>query len=374
MRPEDSAAPEPAEPSNQRFVEGDMPEAERETVHGTPYGAPPAGIHPGSLFLPAFVCAVLSVVVMRTGFFSFFFLVPLGYAAAAYGGAAAALACASALLIHSGLTLGAALYYRAGLGGVGIDILYYAVLALGFTWIMAGGNRIGAARIRTVWRFIIAAIAGSLAFLFVAFAGGKNSAFAALVSSQAEALSSLYISASGADAVQRSYMERQLTPERITALLTGAALRGCALVSAFFLFFISRQIALVGAWLFRKRRPARSLLGFHAPAFAIWVLSLSLVCILLARLAKAQIPEIGAWNVLTLCVMLYLAQGMGIVHFTLIRRPMPPMLRFLLNILIIAVILSPGLNAVALAGLALLGIAENWLPLRVVKTNGVVQN
>jgi hypothetical protein len=233
---------------------------------------------------------------------------------------------------------------------------------------MAGGWT--TARIRTLWRFIIAAVAGSLVFLLVAFAGGEKSAFSAILSAQAETLSSLYISASGADAVQRSYLERQLTPERIASLLTGAALRGGALASAFFLLFISRQIALFGAWLFRKRRPAQSLLSFHAPASVIWVLSLSLAGILLARLAKAQVPEIGAWNVLTLCVILYLAQGAGIIHFTLVRRPMPPALRFLLNILIIVLIVSPGLNTLALAGLALLGIAENWLPLRVVKTNG----
>jgi hypothetical protein len=327
------------------------------------------GISPHALFIPALVCAVASAVFIRTGFLSFFFLVPLGYAAVAYNGAAAWLSSVSALLIYSGLALSTALYYRAGFGGMGIDILRFAALALGFTWIMADGNRGGGARIRAAYRFIIAAAAGALVFLLMIFTGPGKAAFAALVSSQAELLSSVYISASGADAARRSFLEHALSPERVIQLLAGIALRGGALVSAFFMLFVNRQIALAAAWMFRRRRPARNLFSFHAPVNAIWVLSLSLAVILAARLAKAEIPEIAAWNVLTVCVILFLAQGMGIIHFTLVRRPMPPGIRFILNVLIIAVVLSPGINTIALAGLVLLGIAENWLPLRVVKTD-----
>jgi hypothetical protein len=45
-------------------------------------------------------------------------------------------------------------------------------------------------------------------------------------------------------------------------------------------------------------------------------------------------------------------------------------MRLLGNFLIILVIFSPGINALALAALVLLGIAENWLPLRALKTDG----
>jgi uncharacterized protein YybS (DUF2232 family) len=92
--------------------------------------------------------------------------------------------------------------------------------------------------------------------------------------------------------------------------------------------------------------------------------------VLIARLAGFVIPELAAWTVLMVCAILFLAQGVGIVHFTLTKRPMPPPLRFICNVLIVVVVFSPGINTVALAGLILLGIAENWLPLRAPKRNG----
>jgi hypothetical protein len=78
--------------------------------------------------------------------------------------------------------------------------------------------------------------------------------------------------------------------------------------------------------------------------------------------------EIAGWNILTLCVILYLAQGGGIVVFFLAR--LPPGMRFALNVGIFVLILSPGVNVVLLGLLILLGIAENWAPFRASKLNG----
>jgi hypothetical protein len=74
--------------------------------------------------------------------------------------------------------------------------------------------------------------------------------------------------------------------------------------------------------------------------------------------------EIGAWNILTLCAILYLAQGAGILLYFLGRLAMPPFLRFLTHFLIILVLFSPKINVFALGALAFLGIAENWVPFR----------
>ncbi|MDR2480534.1 MAG: YybS family protein, partial [Treponema sp.] len=103
---------------------------------------------------------------------------------------------------------------------------------------------------------------------------------------------------------------------------------------------------------------------FHAPPKTIWVLSLALAGILLGNVLKAAVLEIAAWNVLIVSVMLFLAQGGGIVLYTLTRRSLPPLSRFFSNVLLIVVIFSPGINVLALGALVLLGIAENWLPLR----------
>jgi hypothetical protein len=49
---------------------------------------------------------------------------------------------------------------------------------------------------------------------------------------------------------------------------------------------------------------------------------------------------------------------------------MPPLKRLFLNILVVALVFSPGVNAAALGVLTLLGIAENWVPFRAPKPDG----
>jgi uncharacterized protein YybS (DUF2232 family) len=147
-------------------------------------------------------------------------------------------------------------------------------------------------------------------------------------------------------------------------------------------FFINRQLSLGLAAFVRRFRPRRelepqpgfqrdqstaSLRGFRAPTFLIWVLSGSLAGILLFRITALTALETAAWNLLTISALMYMAQGLGIVQFMLSRRDLPVLLRLLLNIGIILVVFSPGLNAVALGLLALVGIVEHWVPLRVIK-------
>jgi hypothetical protein len=322
-------------------------------------------------YVPAFVCAVASVALMRSGFLSFLFLVPLGYTAAAYNPATGWLAFVSAAILNGGLSLGLSLRYRTG--GAGLDILYYTVTALGFTWIMAGGTGSKGGivpRIRTMYRFIAVAAAGALTFICAAYAARDGEGVTALIRGQAEWLASVYVASSGADAARRSFLERTVTPEKVAEIITAVALRGGALASAFFLLAVNRQAALGMARAFHRRRGGNSLSAFHVPFNAVWVLSLALAAIPLARSAGAAIPEIAAWNILVLCAILFLAQGLGIALFTLGRRPVPPPLRLLGTILVVAALFSPGINAIALGFCILLGIAENWLPLRAPKRDG----
>ncbi|MDR2134302.1 MAG: hypothetical protein LBP27_04275 [Treponema sp.] len=321
--------------------------------------------------IPALVCAALSVGLMRSGVISFFFLVPLGFGALAYNRAGAWFSFAAAAVLNAAVSLAFAAYYRAGPAGAGLDILYYTVMSLGFTWICSGvfPEKTGEKppfRVRTAYRFILASLAGSFCFLFIGYVTRNSSGLNAVIRSQAEAFSSLYISSSGADAARRSFLEHVLTPDNIVKFMQAIALRGAALVSCFFMFFISRQLSLSLVRILRRKHPAeaQSLWNFHVPPRAIWVLSLSLALILLSNLAKAEIPEIAAWNMLAVCVMLFLAQGGGIVLYNFKYRPIPPLGRMIINVLIVIMIFSPGINALALGLLVLLGIAENWLPLR----------
>ena len=331
--------------------------------------------------LPALICAGLCVALMRTDFLTIFFLVPLGFCSIVYGAAAAWLGLVFAVLGHSVLLIGLALYGGMGLTALGLNILYFTVLTLGFVWIMAGNppeNRWIPAipRIRTVFRFTAASIAAALVFVGAIFAVSDEGGFI-LSRAQIEVLASAFIVSSGADAVQQALLERMLTPERIIATLTAIVLRGGALFLAFFVFFFSRQAAGLLARLVKRRqeRSAGALAGFFVPRRTIWVLSLCLPVILLCRVPSLYIIEIAAWNVLVICVIMFLAQGSGIVLYNLARRhmpkPMPFILRLLCGLLCVFLVFSPGINMMAMGALVLLGIAETWLPLRKMKENSV---
>jgi len=324
--------------------------------------------------IPALICAVLSVILMRIGFSSFFFLVPLGVCAAVYGPFMAWMGFVFALIGNAAWSLGFSLRHGTGLMDAGMDILYFTVLSAGFTWIMAGNPASAKSPakppVRTFFRLTAAAIAGALAFLGMVFSMGSDESFYAAIHSLIGTTVSSYIASSGADAAQQAFLERMLTPDRIIETFIMIILRGGALASAFFLLFINRQMAFAFARLSRRQGKnigGNDLIGFYAPRKTIWVLSLCLAVILLCRTIALGAVEIAAWNLLVICVIMFLAQGGGIVLFHFTRRPRSMIMRLLCSLLLIGVVLSPGLNALAAVALILLGIAECWLSLRVKK-------
>jgi len=313
--------------------------------------------------IPALVCAGVCVVSVRAGLFVLFFLVPLGVCAVVFGPIAAWL-CAVFAILGNGVWLAGISLRYGGPAINGLNMLYFVVVSLGFTWIMAGNppesRWIPAIpRIRTLFRFIAASIAGALAYMSLTFLRGGEFDFR----SQVEAVASLF----GTDAAQQAFQEQTLTADRIIDTFMMIILRGGAVFSAFFIFFYSRQLAFIFARLFRRQQRHGDLIGFHAPHRTILVFSLCLPVVLLCRIISLGIIEIAAWNVLVICVIMFLAQGGGIVLFNLARRPMPMIVRLLGMVAFVCVVFSPGINVLAVVLLILLGIAENWLPLRVMK-------
>ncbi|GHV82538.1 hypothetical protein AGMMS49991_10960 [Spirochaetia bacterium] len=153
-------------------------------------------------------------------------------------------------------------------------------------------------------------------------------------------------------------------------MINSISLRGGAVFSCILLFFLSRQIAAAISWFSRHVKPAGSFVGFHAGPNVIWLLSLALLSVILGQKLGIAPLEIGAWNVLVICAVLYLAQGCGILIFFVNRRAMSPGARFFLSLLVVIAVLSPGINVILVGMVILLGIAENWAPFRVSKING----
>lgn len=318
--------------------------------------------------ISALVCAGLCIVFMQTGFFGLFFLVPLGFCAVAFGSAAAWYSLVLAVIGNAIISVGVSLNGENGLAGAGFNILYFTVLTLSFTWIMAGNPAFRPSakpaipQIRTVFRFVIAAVA----FFAMMAIISRNESFAALLRIQAEVLSSAIAAALEADAARRAMAESLFAPDRIIETFMAVFLRGGMLVSAFFIYFFSRQAAFLVARLFRRQEniPSGDLAGFSVPKKTILVLSLCLPAILIFRLLSVAIIEIAAWNVLVICAMMFLAQGVGIVLFSLARRSLPFFMKLLASLIFAVLLFSPGINMLVIGLLILLGIAELWFPLR----------
>jgi hypothetical protein len=307
------------------------------------------------------ICASISVLIQYTGLFSFFFLVPVGFAVMVSD------SFYRTVLLMTGFFIVLSLFISLIVSGSAniplIEFIYTVILIFGFSWIMAGSKY---TNVRTAYRFILSASAGFIVFLAVFLGAGKDSSLHSALYSQAEFISSIIIASAGNDAVRVSELQKVLTPENIVESFKSIFLKGGAILTFFFVFFINRHLSLIALWLIKKQKYGRRLSAFFAPANTVWLLCASAALLLFTRQLKMETAEIVAWNVLAVCGIIFLAQGAGILmHFLETRAPA---FRLMANVFIIVLILSPGINTVAIAALLLLGVIENWVPLRQPKT------
>jgi hypothetical protein len=311
--------------------------------------------------------AAASLGLARSSLWGFLFLLPLGLVAYCSAPKTAWFAAAVSVLGNALACLAAGRFQPRQAPWA--DMLYLTVAIVAFTWITSPPERGGAfLRMPTAYRLAAGAAATSLALALALYSLRDDQGLRSLFRSQAEFLASLYAGAAGADEVRRSLAEHYLTPDAILEILRSAALRGGVMASCVALFAASRQASLVAAALIRRKRPAGSLASFHVRSECVWALSFSLLAIVAGLYFEIAPLEIAGWNILVLCAILYLAQGGGIAIFFLARLPRG--MRLALSLGVVALLLSPGINAAFLGALILLGFAENWAPLRAQKSNG----
>jgi hypothetical protein len=320
-------------------------------------------------YIPALVSGVIGVGLIRSGVLSFLFLVPLGVMAYRYNPKSAWLSVLTAILGNGIFAVGLALTSSGASLPPWLEAGYFAVIMIVFTWIVAPPFReIGFLRLSIGYRFIIASVIGAFAFLGIIETARYS--FDAFLRSQGEMLSALYIASAGTDVVQQSLMEDYLTPEHIINLIGFVMLRGGGVVSWVLIFFINRHLSQMFSWVVYHIRVGDSIGRFHVASGLIWVLSCSLLGVLLGKWTGIPLLEILAWNMLTICGILYLAQGGGIVWHFLSQKVQSPFMRLALTVLIILLIITPGINLGALGLTLLLGIAEHWVPFRAPQSNG----
>ncbi|MHB9291616.1 hypothetical protein Holit_00694 [Hollandina sp. SP2] len=327
----------------------------------------------GVAVVPALLSAGICLGAIHSGFLIFFFLVPLGFMAYGYNLRSAWV---SALLV-AGVNGIWFLLFSGPAAYSWLNVLYFTVMLLVFTWIVAppfnyshasrGGRGLPWS---TAYRLIIGSVIGALTCWYIIDATWETQGFKTLLRSQAELFRSLLITSAGTDVVQRSLLEQQMDPEALIAQLGSVALRGGGLAACGVIFFINRQISLVCVGFIRRIRVRSSMSHFHTAPGLIWVLSLSFLGVLVGTVIGIGPLEIGAWNMVTICAILYLAQGGGIILYVLSRMSVPPIIRVGLNMLLIILICSPKINLLALGALGILGIAEHWVSFRTPKSDG----
>ena len=319
--------------------------------------------------LPVVLSAAASVAFVRSAFLTPFFLVPIALLGFLSDGeehpSRILLAAIVSVAIHSAISV--PLFGWAGQSPFILmaDIAYFAAATLAFAWAVAPSGPFGGQRaIRRAYRYVLAAVVAALSTLPLILLASRDATVVALFRSQAEALTRLYAEAAGPDVVARSLLERSIDVDSILEAAKFGYTRGIAIGGHALLFVFSARMALVFAS-FRNRslRAQSSFITFRNDFRLVWVLSSALALVLLGKVSGAELLEIVAWNALVLCGILYLAQGFGVVQYNLMRPGVP---RFIAPLATFALILSvfSGINAFVAAAIMVVGVAENWLPLR----------
>ena len=309
------------------------------------------GIQKYSPLITLLVCTTISLLFMKTGLLSLFYLAPLGYVIIVTGVYMPVFITAAAANIV--IMILQSFSKTAGIGSMPIEVLYLTTVLFGFTWIMGGKG------IRTSYRFVIAS--SVCAIVFLVFVNTPSSGFFELFSKTAE---ELFGAGDTTVQIKNPLFTQTFTPERLTEFAKMFLVRGGALISMFFLFFVNRQMAVAVVSMIKRQRMDHGLTAFYAPVNTIWAFSASLATIVLTGIFKVEILGILAWNVFVVCAIIYLAQGIGILMYWMSLKSNA--FRLIINVLIIVVLFSP-LNIFALAALVLLGIIDNWRPFRIAK-------
>jgi hypothetical protein len=303
----------------------------------------------------AVAAALLSVSLVRMGALGVLFLLPL--ALAGFFGGEKPLWLAAFLAVLGNGALFFAAWRDTGVDPVipGWNVLYYSVMVLAFCWINAGyGKPVLFFSIPPIYRLALGSLAAAAAIIPGFLAVMENREFIRFVSLRLDAV----YKASGGNADAGEFI--------LSLLYLG--ILGGILVSVLFFFAISRQFAVFIRWLIRRERPDMGLVNFKNGQFLIWILSASLGAVLAGKITGIVAIEAGAWNILALCVILYLAQGGGIALYFLVK--LPPFYRIVVNLALLILLFRPGINAVFLGALVLAGIIENWVPLRAFGSQG----
>ena len=302
----------------------------------------------------ALVCAIASVACYRTGILMFFYLLPLSLSAFLEDAKTAWAAGILSITLNILVSFWFLVYQDADIFILAWNSLHYFVMVLCFTWINAPLGKFWVLK-ETPYRMVLGAGVCTVLILPLFFYVVQNNEMQSFISAEIEALNPGYLSDGSI-----------LTTEKIVSTMIYYGLRGGLLVYCLVFWLINRQFAMLICRIIRRSNSqGNTILGFRTPFFMVWVLSVALGVILLGKIGKIELLEIGGWNILVLSATLFLVQGGTIALYFLMQ--FPPLSRIIINIGIIILLFRPKINIAFVGMLVLLGIAENWVPFRTPK-------
>jgi hypothetical protein len=309
---------------------------------------------------------------MRTGFLAFFFLAPLGFVAYRFDYKSAWTAFFFAVLGNLVLALGARSSRGVSLMDTLWDIVYYGIMAFIFTGIVAPPPALSE-RFRGAVRFFCGSCLGAFLLALFFLQTSSSPVFLEYINYLLDVI--FQINPPSSSDVVNNAMLGSLSAEVILEAVKTVMLRGGSLVSCILLFAVCRQTGFLLARLSLRKAAAASperssLASFRVDPMVIWAFSISLFLVVVTGITRLEILEIILWNILVLCVILYFTQGLGILQFFLSRFALSPFPKVFFLVVLVVVLFSPFLNVLLLGGLFLLGVAENWVPLRAPKKSG----
>jgi hypothetical protein len=295
------------------------------------------------------------------GIFSFFFPVPLGVMLFAYKTRLALFAAFIVLAAH-GITL-AVFSFLSGSPTLDPSFVWAwgSTVALVLLWIWSVSPVPFIGRLSGATRLILGA---SVMFAFIVFGIGITGGFD---------FSTIYrdFSTRMEDAVSTAvaaYLEYGghaldgIDASRITEMVFAFLSCGGGLACIALFFFVNRQISAALASLFNPSRKTASITDFYTDRRLVWALSFSLLAV--ASFRQFSVFTVIAWNVVTICAILYLAQGVAIVFYFLSKSPRTAATRLIHSLLMAVILITPVINMVVCCGVLVLGVAENWVPFR----------
>lgn len=187
----------------------------------------------------------------------------------------------------------------------------------------------------------------------------------ALLESEGRSMIEQSIALLEVDTVQFSLLNDQLTWENLVRSTLFVASHGGLLVGSFLVLAATVRLSSLFASRSLPGLRYRGLaLFFKPPAFMVWILSVSLACLLLSDVLTLPLLAIPAANAAILVALIYAYAGFGVFQWAMMRFSLPRILQVILTFIVFMLLMNMRIAPFVIGAYALLGVVETWLPIR----------